>query len=179
MWQGGRPGDFELRLQFRIFGGNSGVQYRSRVLDDQRYIVTGYQADIDSSPVYTGINYEEKGRDVLADRGQKVHIGSDGHKAVIGSLGDKVALQRFVKNEDWNNYRIVVKGNSMQHFVNDVLMSHVIDDQSGQTIQIETGPQSDRRLTDYAVDTSGIIALQLHRGPPMKVQFRDLQLKEL
>ncbi len=84
VWQDGQPADFELKLQYKIVGGNSGVQYRSRVIDDAKFIVSGYQADIDSSPKYTGMNYEERARAFLAQRGEKVTIGADGKKEVSG-----------------------------------------------------------------------------------------------
>jgi hypothetical protein len=159
VWQGGRPANFELRWKYRIVGGNSGVQYRSKVIDEARYVVSGYQADIDSSPRYTGMNYEEKGRTFLAQRGEKVTIAADGTKQPE-TIGDKEELQKKVKNEDWNDYTVIARGNRMQHFVNGVLMSEVIDNQSDKAA------------------ASGVIALQLHQGPPMKVQFKDLRLKE-
>lgn len=161
IWEGGEPADFVLRLQYRIVGGNSGVQYRSRVIDDDKFVVRGYQADIDSQPRFSGMNYEEKGRRFLAQRGQSTVIAPDGEISIVGSLGDKGALQAKIKNEDWNRYRIVARGNRLRHFINGVLMSEVVDKQS-----------------DHAA-SSGVIALQLHQGPPMKVQFRRIRLKEL
>lgn len=158
IWEGGQPANFELRLKYKIVGGNSGVQYRSRVIDEAKYIVSGYQADIDSTPRYTGINYEEKARAILAERGQKVTIGADGKKAVE-SIGDKDELQARIKAEDWNDYRIVAEGNHLRHYINGVLMSEVIDNQKDKAA------------------ASGILALQCHQGPPMTVQFKDLQLK--
>lgn len=160
VWQGGQPADFELKLQYKIVGGNSGVQYRSRVIDDAKFIVSGYQADIDSSPKYSGMNYEERARAILAQRGEKVTIGADGKKAVE-KFGSAEELQTKVKNEDWNEYRIVAKGNHLQHFINGVLMSEIIDNQKDKAA------------------TSGVIALQAHAGFAMTIQFKDIQLKEL
>jgi len=160
VWQGGKPADFELRLQYKIVGGNSGIQYRSRVVDDAKFIVSGYQADIDASPKYTGINYEERARAILTQRGEKVTVGADGQKEVE-KFADPVELQSKVKNEDWNEYRIVAKGNHLQHYVNGVLMSETIDNQKDKAA------------------TSGVIALQAHAGHAMTVQFKDIQLKEL
>jgi hypothetical protein len=159
IWDGGRPADFELRLKYRIVGGNSGVQYRSKVIDEAKYVVSGYQADIDSSPRFTGMNYEEKGRTFLARRGEKVTIAAEGTKHTE-AIGDADELQKRVKNEDWNEYTIVARGNRLQHFVNGVLMSEVIDQQADKAA------------------ASGVIALQVHQGPPMTVQFKDLRLKE-
>jgi hypothetical protein len=160
IWEGGQPTDFEIRAKYKIIGGNSGIQYRSRVIDEAKYIVSGYQADIDSTPRYTGICYEEKARGILCERGQKVTIGADGKKEVE-KFGDAADLQAKIKNEDWNDYRIVVQGNHLQHYINGVLMSEVIDNQKDKAA------------------TSGIIALQAHAGPPMTVQFKDVRLKEL
>ncbi|MGE0758510.1 MAG: DUF1080 domain-containing protein [Pirellulaceae bacterium] len=159
IWEGGKPADFELRLQYKIVGGNSGVQYRSRVIDEEKYVVSGYQADIDSSPRYTGMNYEEKARTILAQRGERVTIAADGKKHVE-AIGDKDELQKQVRNEDWNDYRVVARGNHLQHFINGALMSEVIDEQSDKAA------------------TSGVIALQVHQGPPMLIQFRNLRIKE-
>jgi len=160
IWEDGKPADFELRLKYKIVGGNSGVQYRSKVLDEAKFIVGGYQADIDSSPKYSGMNYEEKFRTFLAERGQKATIGADGKKE-IAPIGDKDELQSKIKNEDWNDYRIVAQGNHLQHYINGVLMSEVIDNQKDKAA------------------TSGVIALQAHQGFVMTVQFKDLRLKEL
>lgn len=153
-------GNFELRAQFKIVGGNSGIQYRSKLKDDKKFIVGGYQADIDSSPTYSGINYEEGGRAILAERGQKVTIGSDGSKTV-DQFGNKEELQKLIKKEEWNDYRVVANGNRLQHFINGQLMSEVIDGQA-----------------DKAAKT-GILALQCHAGPPMKVQFKNIRIKEI
>jgi hypothetical protein len=160
IWQGGQPADFELRLKYKVVGGNSGVQYRSRVIDEAKFILSGYQADIDASPKYTGMNYEERARGFLAQRGEKATIGADGKKE-IEKFGDPVELQTKVKNEDWNDYRIVAKGNHLQHYVNGVLMSEVIDNQKEKAA------------------TSGVIGLQAHAGFAMTVQFKDIRLKEL
>jgi hypothetical protein len=158
IWEGDNPADFELRATYRIVGGNSGVQYRSKVIDESKSIVGGYQADIDSSPRYSGINYEERGRGILAERGQRVTIAADGSKQVE-QIGDQDELQKTIKNEDWNDYVIIARGNHLQHYINGVLMSEVIDNQ-----------------TDKAA-ASGVIALQVHQGPPMTIQFKNLRLK--
>ena len=160
VWEGGKPADFELRFRYKIVGGNSGVQYRSKVADAKEFVVHGYQADIDSSPRFTGMNYEEGGRTFLAQRGERVTIGADGKKAAE-KIGDKDELQKKIKAEDWNEYVIVAKGNSLRHSVNGVLMSEVTDDEKGKAA------------------ASGVIAIQLHAGPPMKVQLKDIRLKEL
>jgi hypothetical protein len=153
-------GDFELTCEFKITGGNSGIQYRSKVVDKDKFIVGGYQADIDSSKRYMGINYEERGRGILVERGEIVAIDEAGKKTRVGSCGDAEALTNRFKMDDWNSYRIVAKGNVCQHFINGTLMSELQDG------------QKDKRAA------SGILALQLHAGPPMKVQFKNIMLSE-
>lgn len=160
IWEGGQPGNFELLVKYKIVGGNSGVQYRSKVIDEAKFVCSGYQADIDSSPKYTGMCYEEKARAFLAQRGEKVTINADGSKQVE-KIGDPVELQAKVNHEDWNDYRVVARGNHLQHYINGVLMSEVIDNQKDKAA------------------TSGVLALQAHQGPPMTVQFKEMRLKEL
>ena len=161
VWDGGAPRDFELTLRYRIVGGNSGVQYRSRVIDEDKYIVSGYQADIDSSPMYSGMVYEEKARTILAERGQRVKIAPDGSKMVT-DIGDKDDLQAAIKNEDWNDYTIIAEGNHIKQLINGRLMSELFDMQADKAAK------------------SGVIALQLHQGDkPMTIQFKDIRLREL
>lgn len=152
--------DFELRLQYKIVGGNSGIQYRSKLADAEKFIVGGYQADIDSSPTYSGINYEERGRGILAERGQSVKITGDKSVEVVKSLGDKGDLQKKIKAEQWNDYVVIAKGGMLQHIINGVPMSTVEDVSSN-------------------AQAKGILALQLHAGPPMKVQFKNIRIKSL
>jgi hypothetical protein len=159
VWQGGKPGDFEVRFEYKIQGGNSGFQYRSKVTDEAAFVVGGYQADIDSKPVYTGINYEERGRGILAKRGEKVTVGSDGKKAVE-AFADPAELQKKVKAGEWNDYRVVARGNSLKHTINGELMSEVIDNQADKAA------------------TSGVLAFQVHVGEPMVVQFKNVRIKE-
>ncbi|MFM8284856.1 MAG: family 16 glycoside hydrolase [Planctomycetaceae bacterium] len=156
IWRRGTLDDFELRLRYRISGGNSGVQYRSQDLGD--FVVGGYQADIDSGTNYSGIEYEERGRGILAERGQRVSIAADGTKNAE-SIGSKEDLQKGIKQGDWNDYRIVAQGAKLSHFINGTLMSETIDEQAGKRA------------------AEGILALQLHAGPPMKVEFKDIHLK--
>ena len=160
IWKGGPLDDFRLKLQYRIEGGNSGVQYRSRIDDPQKWIVGGYQADIDSQKRYTGILYDERGRGILAERGQKVKIARDGTKQVE-TFADAAELQKVVRPDDWNDYVIEARGDTLSHFVNGELMSETTDSQSEK--------RSGR----------GILALQVHTGPPMVVRFRRLELERL
>jgi hypothetical protein len=164
VWTNGTLDNFELHLEYRILGGNSGIQYRSRVVDPEKFIVGGYQADIDSGKRYSGILYEERGRGILGERGQRTVVREVDGKTkveVIGTIGDAAALQRFIREGQWNHYYVVANGNHFLHFINDHFMVDVLDEEVGKAAK------------------SGILALQLHAGPPMFVQFRNVQLRPL
>ncbi|MGE3309632.1 MAG: DUF1080 domain-containing protein [Limisphaerales bacterium] len=167
VWKGGTVGDFELRLRYRIVNGNSGIQYRSRVVEQgaQGPIVSGYQADFEAGKTYSGILYEERGRGILAQRGQKTRIvAGTGGKAKVeptGSVGKSEEIQAAIKHEDWNDYVVIAKGNHLQHFINGVATVDVTDEDTAHAA------------------TSGILAFQVHVGPPMTVQFKDVRIKKL
>jgi len=157
-------GDFELRLSYKIVGGNSGIQYRSKVVNSNDWVVGGYQADFEAGKTFSGILYEERGRGILAQRGQKTEIEDDNGKtkiAVTGTLGKSEDIQAKIKNEDWNDYVVIAKGNHFQHFINGTQTVDVTDNQESKAAK------------------SGVLALQLHAGAPMTVQFRDIRIKEL
>ena len=149
--------NFELRLKFRIIDGNSGVQFRSNDLGDHR--VSGYQADIDSKNTYMGILFEEKGRGILCKRTKQVTINEQGEKSDTGEVCDDAEFLKAVKQEDWNDYVIVANKNEISLTINGITTAKVTDNQ-----------------TEKAAKT-GILALQLHAGPPMTVQFKDIELK--
>lgn len=161
IWEGDAPPDFELRMRYWIESGNSGIQYRSRVIEDAPdFVVGGYQADIEISNRYTGINYEEKGRGILAERGQRVTIDAAGNKQVE-TFADADEVAKVFRSDSWNDYRVVAKGNHLQQYINDTLTCEVIDG------------QQDKAAED------GVIALQLHVGPPMVVRFKDITIEPL
>ncbi|MEX1077184.1 MAG: family 16 glycoside hydrolase [Pirellulales bacterium] len=158
IWRAGLVDDFELVFQYRISDkGNSGVQYRSKDFGD--FVVGGYQADFEGGPTYSGITYEEKGRGILCPRGQRVTIAADGNKTPGEPIGDTAELQKAIKPGEWNEYRIVAKGPKLQHVINGQLMSEAKDEQEGKRA------------------VQGVLALQLHAGPPMKVEVKDIRLK--
>ena len=159
IWKDGALKDFELRAKFRITGGNSGIQYRSKDLGN--WVVGGYQADFEAGDTWTGILYEEKGRGILAKLGEKVVIGADGKPQVTGMVGDPAALRAAVKKGDWNEYLITARGNRITQVLNGKQTVEVVDEDTA------------RRTME------GILALQLHAGPPMTVQFKDITLKVL
>jgi type 1 glutamine amidotransferase len=165
IWTNGKPADFEMRCSFRIVPNNdvgfanSGVQFRSRVVKPSYWVVSGYQADMEAGTSYTGGLYEEKARGVLASRGQKILIRSDGSKVVTGSSGSAGDLENEIHHGDWNDYVIIAEGNHIQQLINGKEMVDVVDEETGKSA------------------ASGIIALQLHAGPSMTVQFKDLRIK--
>ena len=180
MCKGGEPADFELKGDVNITEkGNSGINYRSEKLTDVPYALKGYQADIDGANRYTGQNYEERGRTTLAYRGQITNINSQPSNVkledvkakvknnawsdlkVTGTLGSSDSLKTKIKNQDWNSFHLIIKGNRLQHFINGILMSDVTDN------DVINGK------------SKGIIGVQVHVGPPMKVQYRNLRLKQL
>ena len=159
IWRDGKPSDFELRLKYRIVGGNSGIQYRSEEVD--KWVIKGYQADFDASLKFAGIMYEEKGRGILANRGKKVVVGADGKIKETGDTTPEEKILKAFKKEDWNDYRIIAKGNHLIHEINGNVTVEVVDEQVSKR------------------KNSGLLALQLHAGPPMTVQFKDILLKDL
>ncbi|OUJ74554.1 3-keto-disaccharide hydrolase [Hymenobacter crusticola] len=163
IWRGGQPRDFELLVDYRISAlGNSGINYRSEEVPDLPYALQGYQADLDGRNRYAGQNYEERGRKFLALRGQRVRLVEGQPPQVLDSLGGgRAALQQHIKAGDWNRVHLVVKGNHLQHYINDVLMSDVTDDDA-----------ANRKL-------SGWIGVQVHVGPPMKIEYKNFKIKTL
>lgn len=166
VWKGGQPADFEIHCQFKLVANNdqgfanSGIQYRSKVLKPDYFVVGGYQADMENGPTYSGILYEEKGRGILAQRGDMVVINPNGKKDVVGSTGKSAEIQAQIKKGDWNDYVVIARGNHLQHFINGHQTIDVIDQQA-----------------DKAAKT-GVIALQIHRGQPMLVQFKNFKIKQ-
>jgi hypothetical protein len=164
IYTGGDVDNFELHFQYKIVGGNSGVQYRSKVKDPKNWVVGGYQGDFEAGKTYSGILYDEAGvaggRQIMANRGKKVTYSADGQKKEEDLPMTSEELQKSIKNEDWNEYVIIADGNHLTHKINGNTTSEVID-------------ESPKALK------SGVLALQLHAGPPMKVQFKDIKIKKL
>ena len=162
IWRGGVTKDFDLKVEYRITAtGNSGINYRSVELPGVKHVLKGYQADIDGRNRYTGQNYEERGRTFNAMRGQITRVPPGKKAEVIGTLGDAAELAKFIKNEDWNEVHLIARGNMLTHIVNGHVMSVVVDDD----------PEN-RKL-------EGLLGVQVHVGPPMKVEYRNFRLKRL
>jgi hypothetical protein len=162
IYRGSMPGDFELKLEYRINSTNSGVQYRSAELPDVgRWVLKGYQADIDFANQFTGQLYEERGRGFLAMRGQMTHLQPGNKKRVIANLRPGDDLKAAIKNNDWNTLHIIARGNRLTHILNGHLMAEAVDDDpAGRAM-------------------GGLIGFQMHVGPPMKVEYRSIWLKNL
>jgi hypothetical protein len=162
VWRKATTKDFELKVDFKVSTrGNSGINYRSVDIPNTTFALRGYQFDIDGPNKYTGQNYEEKGRTFLALRGDISRVDSDGKSRIIGSAGEKDALTSFIKNDDWNAVHLIVRGNTMIPLVNGHVMSVVVDD------------DAEHRKFD------GLLGVQVHVGPPMKIEYRNFRLKKL
>jgi hypothetical protein len=167
IWTNGTVADFELRCQFKLVPGgpsgfaNSGIQYRSKVVKPSYWVVSGYQADMEAGPTYSGILYEEKARGILAKRGEKVVISPEGKINVVGSTGDSAQIEASIKKGDWNDYVIIAHGNHLIHKINGQVTVDVTDEQASKAAK------------------SGILALQIHAGTPMMAQFKDIRIKTL
>lgn len=155
IWEGGEPVDFVLEYKARVTGkNNSGVQYRSRRPDPQGWVLKGYQMDLHPAKNYLGMLYEEGGRGIACQRGQIVALADK--PSVTGELPiNDVAL------DQWNEFRVEARGNVLKHFVN-----------GQQSVEITDVQEQKRAL-------KGLIGLQVHAGPPMKVEFKDLRWKPL
>jgi hypothetical protein len=172
IWRGGEPADFELKVELRMSATNSGIQFRSRhlppgtVAGDStvvgKWVLKGYQADIDFNNRFSGMFYEEKGRGFLMQRGQVVHIAADGSKRVIGNLERNAdELKALIKPGDWNHVHLIARGNTLINIVNGHVMAVVIDDDpKGRSMK-------------------GLLGFQIHTGPPMRIEFRNIYLKTL
>jgi hypothetical protein len=166
IWRGREPRDFELKLEFRVSATNSGVQIRSVQLpagpDTGKWVMKGYQADIDYENRYTGQIYEERGRGFLALRGQMTYVPDGGRPKVIGNLQQTAdELKAIIRTDDWNQLHIIARGNTIMQVLNGAVTSIVVDDDT-----------KNRML-------GGLIGLQMHVGPPMKAEFRNIWLKML
>lgn len=166
IWEGGEPGNFELRFQIRFMteAGNSGIQVRSQRFSDEEtpdleHRVAGYQPDFAVSDWIPGILYEEGRRGILARRGQRVHLDAEGerHEEIFA---DEAELGAYVEPTDWNEYHVIAQGNTIRSRINGELMHELVDD----------SPEARRE---------GIIAFQLHTGPPTRLALREIELLEL
>jgi hypothetical protein len=170
IFRGGEPADFDLKVEFRLGNTNSGVQYRSVHLPQGsksgnetvagKWVLKGYQADIDIDNRFTGMLYEERGRGFLAPRGTVGYV-SEVQRGSIGALEASDALKEYIKVKDWNQFHVIARGGNLIHILNGhVTAAFVDDDAKNRTLK-------------------GLLGFQLHQGPPMKVEFRNVYLKTL
>jgi hypothetical protein len=171
VWRGGKLRNFILKIKFRIENGNSGIQYRSKEFDKWR--IGGYQAEVTNSPGSVGFLYHERGRGSLVRVGDFVVIDEKGNKNVVGKVADLGELKAapYHKQDDWNEYTIIARGNHILQYLNGYPTVELID---GDRV---TNPDDPKDAKGAAME--GLLALQIHAGPPMVVEFKDIRLKEL
>ncbi len=158
-WKNSTIRNFDLRVKVKVTsGGNSGIQYRGASRPDLGLdIVTGYQCDVVAgNPNYNGMLYEEKGRRILSHTGEKVIIDSAGQPWVVG----KMPVKEFASGE-WHDFRVLVRGNQHQHWIDGHMTADLIDfDADGRA-------------------SEGVLAVQVHVGPAMTIQYKDFLIKHL
>ncbi|HBJ85406.1 MAG TPA: acetylglucosamine-6-sulfatase [Verrucomicrobiales bacterium] len=158
-WTGSTIRNFDLRVKVKVTaGGNSGLQYRGTSRPDLGLdIVTGYQCDVVAdNPGYNGMLYEERGRRILSHTGEKVIVAPDGQPWIIGQM----EVRQFAADE-WHDYRVLVRGNHHQHWIDGHPTADLID-----------FDEKDRAL-------EGVLAVQVHVGPAMTIQYKDFKIKHL
>jgi hypothetical protein len=170
IWNGGKAKDFELRLSFRSnAANNSGIQYRSKHITEgnpsNKWVVRGYQHEIRNEnklPNVSGFIYDEGGkRNRICLVGEQVTWEKGGKKIVKSDLIDQAGFEKLFKLDDWNDVVIVAKGNHIQHYLNNVLIMDFTDNDPALAL------------------SEGILALQLHAGKPMWVEFKNIRIREL
>ncbi len=159
VWRNGKLKNFDLRVKVKVTAkGNSGINYRSTERPDLgETVVTGYQCDVVAGRAdYNGMLYEERGRRILAHTSEKVIIDKDGQPWVVGDF----KLKEF-KPDEWHDFRVLVEGNHHQHWID-----------GHQTVDVIDLDEKNRKL-------EGVLAFQVHVGPAMKIQYKDIHLKKL
>jgi putative heme-binding domain-containing protein len=152
IWDGGEVEDFYLTYEAKVNDNNSGVMYRSEILDDKKFVMKGYQADLHPNPPYLAMIYEERGRGILITRGQKMVIDETGKKTVLSSEKPKP-----IDITQWQKYEIIAKGNHVIQKVNGEIAIDIVDN---APVRIKKGH----------------IGLQIHQGKEMDCQFRNIKL---
>jgi len=169
IWRGGTVKDFELKVEFRINGANSGIQYRSTELPQiGKWTLKGYQADIDFTQGYLGNIHDERGRAptgeghvVLSRRGEVTRVVGGPKYRVVGTIGDATMLRGAMNVNGWNQYHIIARGPVLMQLINGQLMAVALDEDTAHA------------------PADGVIGFQMHVGPPFKVQYRNVRYKKL
>jgi type 1 glutamine amidotransferase len=161
IWTNGEPAEFDLKCLYKLQDGNSGIYFhaKERPPGSKAEALVGVQADMSADHVWTGVVMEYLLREKLAERGRKVLYTDKSERKDAGSVGDPKELLKFVHDSDWNDYHVIVRSNLIVLRINDVVMSEVRDHDPRRAL-------------------SGLLAVQVHTGPPMKVQFRDFRLRQ-
>jgi hypothetical protein len=169
IWKDGTLKDFELRLSFRCNAtNNSGIQYRSKHITDGKvgndWVVRGYQHEIRNEnklPNVSGFIYDEGGkRGRICAAGEKAVWNKDGKKS-LGTLIDQKEFEKLMKLDEWNDVKIIARGNHIQHYLNGTLTLDFTDNHPELAL------------------SEGVIALQLHAGKPMFAEYKDIRLTVL
>jgi len=170
VWRSGKLRDFVLKIAFRVQNGNSGIQYRSKEFDKWR--IGGYQAEVCNSSA-VGFLYHEAGRASLVNVSDFVVIDEKGEKKVVSKVSDPEALKKAgcYKDKDWNEYIIIGQGNFLRHYLNGWPTIALIDND-------RVTDSADAKDNKGAL-REGLLALQIHAGPPMVVEFKDIYVKHL
>ncbi len=169
IWRGGTVKDFELKIEFRLNGANSGIQYRSTELPKiGKWTLKGYQADIDFTQGYLGNIHDERGRAptgdghaVLSRRGEVTRVVAGPKYKVIGTIGDPTFLRGVMNVNGWNQYHIIARGPVLIQLINRQLMAVALDEDAANA------------------PPEGVLGLQMHEGPPFKIEYRNVMLKKL
>jgi len=169
IWRGGTVRDFELKVEFRMNGTNSGIQYRSSELPSiGKWVLKGYQADMDFTEGYVGNVHDERGRAptgeghvVLSKRGQVTRIIDGPRYKVVGTIGDNTLLRGVMNVNGWNQYHIIARGPVLMQLINGQLMAVALDEDSQH----------------YAAE--GLLGFQMHVGPPFKIEYRNVLYKKI
>jgi len=169
IWRGGTVRNFELKLEFRMNGTNSGIQYRSVELPSVgKWVLKGYQADMDFAEAVLGNVHEERGRApgatghvVLSKRGEVTRVVEGPKYKVMAKIGDPTLLRGVMNVNGWNQYHIIARGPVMMQIMNGQLMAVAIDEDSKNAV------------------VEGLLGFQMHVGPPFKVEYRNIMLRTL
>ena len=162
IWRGGVLRDFELKLEFRMNGSNSGIQYRSTELPSVgKWVLKGYQADMDFVQNYLGNIHDERGRGVVSRRGEVTRVVDGPTFKVVGTISDSTLLRGVMNVTGWNQYHIIARGPVLLQFINRQLMAVAIDEDA-------------KNFT-----AEGVLGFQMHTGPPFKIQFRNVLYRKL
>lgn len=157
IWRGGVLKNFELRARMKLAGSNSGIQYRSREFPETgKWSIGGYQCDVHPTAMNNAMVFGEKAGGVLVRNGQSIVIEPEGKRWLVAEREPVT-----VDTAEWHEYTIVARGNHLVHKIDGRVTTDLLD------------------FGKKTFVPEGLLAFQLHRGPAMKVQIKDVLLKEL